>query len=104
VECGAACGVTFTQDCGATGEYFDPETMAGGGGFFDADGDGDLDLFLVNGCSFPPRAGDPTHAFLRNDGRGRFTDATKEAGLAVVQRRLGCGAAGLGTRRELDLP
>jgi tetratricopeptide (TPR) repeat protein len=103
VDCSAECGVAFTQYCGATGEYFDPETMAGGGGFLDADGDGDLDLFLVNGCSFPPKTGDPTHAFLRNDGRGRFTDATKEAGLAVVQRGMDCVAADVENDGDQDL-
>jgi len=103
VECAAERGVGFTHYCGATGEFFDPETTAGGGGFFDADGDGDQDLFFVNGCSFPPKAGDPTHAFFRNDGRGRFTDATKEAGLAVVQRGMGCVAADVDNDGDQDL-
>ena len=103
VECAAGCGVEFTHYCGATGEFFDPETTAGGGGFFDADGDGNQDLLLVNGCSFPPKAGDPTHAFFRNDGRGRFTDATKEAGLALVHFGMGCVAADVENDGDQDL-
>lgn len=44
--------------------------------FADADGDGDQDLYVATA-----RAG---NAFLVNDGHGKFTDVTKEAGLELV--------------------
>lgn len=44
----------------------------------DFDGDGDIDLF-VGGRVVPGRYGiDPASTLLRNDGRGRFTDVTRQ--------------------------
>jgi len=44
----------------------------------DFDGDGDVDLF-VGGRVVPGRYGiDPASTLLRNDGRGRFTDVTRQ--------------------------
>ena len=37
------------HDNGATGQYFMPEIMGGGAALFDYDGDGDADVFLVQG-------------------------------------------------------
>lgn len=99
----AASGLDFVQFCGATGNFNYPETMAGGGGFLDADGDGDLDLFLVNGCSFPPREGDPTHQLWKNDGHGRFVNATKGSGLGVVHRGMACVVADVDNDGDADL-
>jgi enediyne biosynthesis protein E4 len=99
----AESGLTFTQYCGATGNFNYPETMAGGGALFDADGDGDLDLFLVNGCSFPPRANDPTHQLWKNDGHGHFTEATKGSGLGVVHRGMASVVADVDIDGDPDL-
>ena len=56
---------------------------------FDADNDGDLDLFVPNGYTSPDYestgicVGQPNHFFL-NDGEGRFEDASEAAGPAVT--------------------
>lgn len=56
-----------------------------GGVFFDADNDLDLDLFVPNGYTSPDYestdicVGQPNQFFL-NDGRGRFEDASLQAG------------------------
>jgi hypothetical protein len=74
-----------------------PEDMGSGLAWGDYDGDGDPDLFLVNAsgpllATKAEIASSPAHARLfRNEGGGRFADATDSAGLAL--RGLGMGAA-----------
>ncbi|MCB9903456.1 MAG: CRTAC1 family protein [Planctomycetes bacterium] len=64
---------------------------------FDADNDGDLDLFVANGYTSPDYestgicVGQPNHFFL-NDGRGRFTEAFEEGGAALAERLPSRGA------------
>ncbi|HUD72683.1 MAG TPA: FG-GAP-like repeat-containing protein, partial [Dongiaceae bacterium] len=62
---------------------------------FDADNDGDLDLFAVGSALL----------YLRNDGRARFTDATAEAGLETLSFKDGraVGAADFDGDDDLDL-
>jgi len=57
---------------------------------FDADNDGDLDLFVANGYTSPDYestgicVGQPNHFFL-NDGRGRFREAFEAGGFALAE-------------------
>jgi enediyne biosynthesis protein E4 len=93
-EVAAGAGLTFTHDNGASPEYHLPEIMGSGVALFDYDGDGDLDIFLVQGAPIDggrgSDAGVPrTSRLFRNDltvdagGRPslRFTDVTREAGV-----------------------
>jgi hypothetical protein len=96
-EAAEATGLRFQHVAGATGEHYMPEIMGAGGALFDYDGDGDLDVFLVQGA--PLAAGAPVpatgHRLFRNDlGRAgpRFVDVTVKSGLG--RRALhGMGAA-----------
>ena len=88
-------GLEFTHFNGMTGSYFLPEIIGAGAAFLDADRDGDLDVFLVQGRSLEP-ANLPADALnkpkaqvqdrlFRNElvetGRLRFVDITEQAGL-----------------------
>jgi enediyne biosynthesis protein E4 len=86
VDITEAAGIRFVHDNGARGEKLLPETMGGGGGFFDFDNDGHPDLLLVNGTPWPHDArGDLARraslTLYSNDGSGRFEDVTARVGL-----------------------
>ncbi|MEE8524552.1 MAG: CRTAC1 family protein [Thermoanaerobaculia bacterium] len=98
VDRAAETGLDFIQFNGMSGEYFMAEVTGSGGAFFDADNDGDLDVYLVQGAMlgagktlddaiFAPAYPAPlTDRFYRNQlvetGELRFTDATAASGLS----------------------
>ena len=65
--------------------------------FFDFDGDGKPDLFLVSG------AVDGTSHLLRNLGNGKFEDATQEAGIHFTGNGYGCAAGDFDNDGKPDL-
>ncbi|MGE5155396.1 MAG: CRTAC1 family protein [Bdellovibrio bacteriovorus] len=80
-------GIGFVHVNGAYGERLMPETIGSGAAFLDYDRDGDQDLLLVNSQEWPGHETldvPPTQALYANDGRGRFTDVTQGAGLALT--------------------
>src|SRR5438105_3088850 len=75
-------GVHFVTENSPTPEKHQPETMPGGVALFDYDGDGLLDIYLVNGAEMPSlvKTGPKYYNRLfRNNGDGTFTDATERA-------------------------
>lgn len=118
-----ATGLDFVHFNGMAGDNLFPEIMGAGGALLDYDGDGDLDLFLVQGRLFrrdqslddalvAPRHPAPlTDRLYRNDlGKGlgddagatpdgsriRFTDVTRESGLAGDAQSGGADGLGMG--------
>jgi hypothetical protein len=85
----AAAGIKFTHNAGRTGKRWLPETMGAGCAFLDADGDGWLDILLVNGKDLVPRNRRTTAALYRNNHDGTFADITRGSGLDVEIYGLG---------------
>src|SRR5215467_9396332 len=85
----AAAGIRFQHNSGSQGKKWLPETMGPGCAFFDADGDGWLDILIVNGKDWSNRGRRTTAALYRNDRHGHFTDITEGSGLDFEAYELG---------------
>ncbi|HXK61449.1 MAG TPA: CRTAC1 family protein [Acidobacteriota bacterium] len=104
VEITRAAGIDFVHNNGAYGKKYLPETMGSGCAFLDYDGDGWLDIFLVNGTDWPERKRKITYpALYRNNRNGTFTDVTRAAGLAVEMYGMGCAVADYDNDGDQDI-
>jgi enediyne biosynthesis protein E4 len=80
-----SCGLDFVLRNGAQGRKYQVETLPGGLGVIDFDGDGWPDLFCVNGAALPSlvKTGkEYWNRLYRNNRDGTFSDVTEKAGLA----------------------
>jgi hypothetical protein len=105
VDVAAQSGLHFTQVSGASPHKYFPETMGGGGAFLDYDGDGDLDIFAINGAWIedPPPGPPPVDALFRNDGNTGFIEVGVQAGVAHPGFGMGCAVGDYDNDGDADL-
>jgi len=93
-EVAAEAGVEFSHVRGNPVRYWFPEIMSGGAAWCDVDGDGWLDLYLVQGGELEPESeAPPGNRLYRNLGNGRFADATVSAGVGDTGYGMGAACA-----------
>ncbi len=103
----ASSGIDFAHVSGDAEQRYIVETMGGGAAFLDYDGDGYLDLYLVNGTR---RDAPPTEAISRlyrnrANGAGRriFADVTEAAGVGGRGWGMGCTTADYDNDGDVDV-
>ncbi|MEO2005902.1 MAG: SUMF1/EgtB/PvdO family nonheme iron enzyme, partial [Candidatus Poribacteria bacterium] len=98
-------GIQFQHVAGLSESKHLMETMGAGAAFFDADGDGDMDLYLVNSgyVGTPTIDPQPRNALYRNDGDGAFTDVTDASGTGHAGYGMGTAAADYDGDGDIDL-
>jgi hypothetical protein len=99
-------GLDFVLQNNPTSRKHIVETMPGGVAAFDYNGDGLTDVFFTNGASIPSLEKDATkfsNRLYRNDGSMKFTDVTKEAGVAGAGYSMGAAAADYNNDGHVDL-
>ncbi len=98
-------GIRFVHTDGSSGRRYIMETVSAGLALFDYDGDGDADIYFLNGA---PLRGTklkvrPRNALYRNDGGLKFTDVTEQAGVGDTGYGLGVAAGDYDNDGDLDL-
>ncbi len=103
-EVGTAAGLRFELRSGGQVKNYIVEAKGGGGAFLDYDGDGWLDIYLVNGSRLKGYSDSaPTNALYRNLGDGTFEDRTRSAGVGDAGWGMGCAVADYDQDGDLDL-
>lgn len=101
-------GLRFDHVAGVSGEWFLPEIVGAGAAILDFDGDGDLDVYLVQGGGRVDALPAPlSNRLLRNDltpsGKLQFVDVTAAAGVGDNGYGMGAAAADYDNDGDTDL-
>ncbi len=96
--------ISFVHTSGQSGHFWFPEISIGGVGLLDFDGDGDLDIYLVQGGSIE-QGGAAKHSnqLYRNNGNWTFEDVTASAGVGDTAYGSGCACADYDGDGDIDI-
>lgn len=113
VEVADSVGLCFRHEAGRSLDYYFPEIVGSGAALFDYDGDGDLDVYLVQGHSWTADgvSSSPavTDRLFRNEltagdpGSLRFVDVTDQSGLSAGGYGMGVTAGDFNNDGHTDL-
>ncbi len=98
-------GFDFKHAHGGSGKKYLPEIMGAGGSALDYDGDGWIDVYLVQSGSLPGAGGGQalSNRLYRNRGDGTFEDVTEAAGVGDTGYGMGSVAADYDNDGDPDL-
>lgn len=102
----AESGLEFELVSGTAGKPYILESMTGGVAFLDYDGDGWIDVYLVNGGTLDALDQDasrPADRLYRNKGDGTFEDVTSQAGLGDSSWGMGVAVADVDNNGHEDI-
>ncbi|HCL30493.1 MAG TPA: hypothetical protein DIC52_18950 [Candidatus Latescibacteria bacterium] len=96
-------GFTRQHTGGGPDKGYIVEAKGGGSAILDADGDGNLDIFWVNGATLEDPTEGAGNALYHNDGDLRFTDVASQVGVARAGWGMGAVAADYDNDGDSDL-
>ena len=95
-------GLTFKYTARKAGSYHLPGIMGGGAAVFDANGDGALDIYLINGHDGTSQS-DLTNQLFVQQADGTFEDATEASGLGDRGYGMGCAIGDIDNDGDSDV-
>ena len=98
-------GLTFKHTDGSSGKRYLVEAVSAGLALFDYNGDGRVDIYLLNGAPLKGTKADvaPRNALYRNVGNFRFVDVTDQAGVGDTGFALGVAVGDYDNDGDADL-